>query len=112
MWDRLNGQTEGPSYFAVTADAGVTWAAARSIYDPGSANQTLGNQIVVLPGAVVLDVFTELDTAAGGQTTALARLVRSLDHGTTWSAPVEVNADNRCRRSRPPFMPGRTAPSP
>jgi len=43
----------------------------------------------VLPGGVVLDVFTELDTAAG-QTTALARLVQSLDHGTTWSAPITI----------------------
>jgi hypothetical protein len=91
VWDRLTGPSGGPSYFAVTADAGATWAAARSIYDPGSASQTLGNQIVVLPGGVVLDVFTELDTAAGGQTTAFARLVRSLDHGTTWSAaPVTI----------------------
>jgi hypothetical protein len=90
VWDRLNGPSAGPSYFAVTADAGVAWAAARSIYDPGSANQTLGNQIVVLPGDVVLDVFTELDTAAGGQTTALARLVQSLDHGTSWSLPITI----------------------
>jgi hypothetical protein len=90
VWDRLSGPAAGPSYFAVTADAGVTWAAARSIYDPGVANQTLGNQIVVLPGDVVLDVFTELDTSAGGQTTALARLVQSLDHGTTWSAPITI----------------------
>ena len=86
VWDRLTGTSAGPGYFSVTADAGVTWAAARSIYDPGSANQTLGNQIVVLPGDVLLDVFTEIDTA-GAQTVALARLVRSLDHGTTWSSP-------------------------
>jgi hypothetical protein len=39
---------------------------------------------------VLLDVFTELDTGGGGQTTALARLVRSLDHGTTWSAPITI----------------------
>lgn len=89
VWDRLNGPSAGPAYFAVTADAGTTWAAARSIYDPGAANQTLGNQIVVLPGDVVLDVFTELDTA-GGQTTALARVVQSPDHGTTWSAPITI----------------------
>jgi hypothetical protein len=90
VWDRLSGSSGGPSYFAVTADAGTTWAAARSIYDPGVANQTLGNQIVVLPGDVVLDVFTELDTGASGQTTALARLVQSLDHGTNWSAPITI----------------------
>ncbi len=90
VWDRLNGPTAGPSYFAVTADAGASWAAARSIYDPGSANQTLGNQIVVLPGDVVLDVFTELDTSASGQSTALVRLVQSLDHGANWSGPITV----------------------
>jgi hypothetical protein len=89
VWDRLNGPSAGPAYLAVTADAGATWAAARSIYDPGAANQTLGNQIAVLPGDVVLDVFTELDTGAGG-TTALARVMQSLDHGTTWSAPVTI----------------------
>jgi len=90
VWDRLSGPSAGPSYLAMTADAGATWAAARSIYDPGVANQTLGNQIVVLPGDVVLDVFTELDTGTGGQTTAFARLVQSLDHGTTWSAPITI----------------------
>ncbi|HUL48111.1 MAG TPA: sialidase family protein [Steroidobacteraceae bacterium] len=90
VWDRLSGPSAGPSYLAVTADAGASWEAARSLYDPGAANQTLGNQIVVLPGDVVLDVFTELDTGAGGQTTAVARLVRSLDHGTTWSAPITI----------------------
>lgn len=90
VWDRLSGASAGPSYFAVTADAGTTWAAARSIYDPGLANQTLGNQVVVLPGDVVLDVFTELDTNADGQTTAQARLVQSLDHGASWSEPITI----------------------
>jgi len=86
VWDRLTGQTGGPSYFAVTANAGSTWQAARSIYDPGAQSQTLGNQMVVLPGDVVLDVFTEL-----GATSALARVIRSTDHGATWSAPVTVS---------------------
>ena len=90
VWDRLSGPSAGPSYLAVTADAGSTWAAATSIYDPGSANQTLGNQIVVLPTGVVLDVFTELDTGANGQTAAFARLMQSSDHGTTWSGPITI----------------------
>jgi hypothetical protein len=86
VWDRLTGQTAGPSYFAVTADAGSTWQPARSIYDPGAQSQTLGNQIVVLPGDVVLDIFTELGAGA-----ALVRAMRSTDHGTSWSAPVTVS---------------------
>jgi len=89
VWDRLSGSSAGPSYFAVTADGGTAWAAAASIYDPGPANQTLGNQIVVLRDGTLLDFFTELDSQ-GGATTAAARLLRSLDHGTTWSAPITV----------------------
>jgi hypothetical protein len=86
VWDRLTGQTAGPSYFALTADAGSTWQPARSIYDPGAQSQTIGNQIVVLPGDVVLDIFTEL-----GARSALARAMQSTNHGTTWSAPVTVS---------------------
>jgi hypothetical protein len=85
VWDRVTGPTAGPSYFAVTANAGSTWQLARSIYDPGAQSQTLGNQIVVLPGDVLLDIFTEL-----GASSALVRAMRSTSHGTTWSAPVTV----------------------
>jgi len=61
-------------------------AAGRSIYDPGAQSQTLGNQIVVLPDGVVLDIFTEL-----GAHSALVRVMQSSNHGTTWSAPVTVS---------------------
>ena len=89
-WDRLVSETAGPSYFARTANGGSTWQAARSIYDPGPSNQTLGNQIAVLPSGVVLDVFTEIDTAAGGAASSSVRLVESSDQGGTWTGPVTV----------------------
>jgi len=91
VWDRLTGSSGGPTYLAVTADAGATWQAARSIYDPGSANQTLGNQVAVLPPDEVLDIFTELDETGSGTTAAFARLVQSTDHGTSWSAPITIS---------------------
>jgi len=90
VWDRLTSQTAGPTYFAVTTDQGSTWQAARSIYDPGPSAQTIGNQIVVLPGDVVLNVFTQIDTAANGTTTASVRVMQSIDNGTRWSAPVKI----------------------
>ena len=46
----------------------------------------------MLPGDVVLDVFTELDTSAG-LTTAQVRLVRSTDHGNNWSGPITIGPD-------------------
>jgi len=92
VWDRITGATGGPSYFAVTADGGSTWQAPRSIYDPGPQNQTLGNQIVVLPVTdVLVNIFTEIDNTGGAGTSQL-RAVRSLDHGTTWSAPMTISS--------------------
>jgi hypothetical protein len=93
VWDRLNGQTGGPTYFAVTSDAGNSWQTARSIYDPGIDNQTIGNVLVVLPNDILVDLFTEIDNAADGVTTLLLRAIRSTDHGASWSQPVTVAED-------------------
>jgi hypothetical protein len=90
VWDRLTSQSAGPTYFAVTPDAGNHWLPARSIYNPGATNQTLGNVIVVLPGDMVLDFFTEIDTAKDGTTSALLRLISSNDQGANWSGPITV----------------------
>jgi hypothetical protein len=90
VWDRVTSQTAGPTYFAVTTDMGNSWQSARNIYDPGPTNQTLGNIIVVLPGDIVLDFFTEIDTAKDGTTSALLRLISSPDQGANWSGPITV----------------------
>ena len=87
VWDRLTSQSTGPSYFARTTDMGSTWETARPIYDPGPSAQTIGNQIVVLPGDTLLNVFTQIDTAANGTTSSAARVIRSTNNGLTWSNP-------------------------
>lgn len=92
VWDRLISQSSGPSYFARTADGGQTWEAARAIYDPGAKSQTIGNEIVVLPDGTVIDFFTQIDTAADGALSSSLALVRSGDHGATWSGPVSIAA--------------------
>jgi len=89
VWDRISAQN-GPAWLAMTTDAGASWQAARSIYDPGVRNQTLGNQIVVLPGGVIVDVFTQIDVSATGAMSASLRVIQSADHGGTWSAPVKI----------------------
>lgn len=90
VWDRPTTTAGGPSYFAVTANAGSTWQTARIIYDPGTVNQTLGNQIVVLPSGVIVDIFTEFDNS-GGLTTAQLRAIQSSNQGIAWSAPVPIS---------------------
>jgi len=92
VWDRLTAQAAGPTYFALTDDGGSTWQPARNIYDPGPSAQTIGNQIVVLPGDVLLNVFTQIDTAADGSTSSMVRVIRSINRGITWSAaPVTIS---------------------
>ncbi len=91
VWDRMTSEIAGPTYFALTADGGSTWQPARSIYDPGSSSQTIGNQIVVLPGDVLLNVFTQIDTAANGTTSSSVRVIQSVDHGANWSAPITIS---------------------
>ena len=82
-WDRLEGD-RGPTWFARTTDAGATWEPASPIFDPGVNNQTLNNQIVVLPGGVLVNFFTRFNPDP-----ALA-IIRSTDKGVTWSAPVVI----------------------
>jgi hypothetical protein len=84
-WDRLAGNL-GPSYLARTTDAGATWEPARAIFDPGANNQTLNNQIVVLPDGTLINFFTLFIPAPAP---ALA-LIRSCDKGGSWSAPVII----------------------
>src|ERR687891_32849 len=51
----------GPIWFARTTDGGATWEQPRQIYDPGQNNQTIANQIVVLPApdGTLVNLFAE-----------------------------------------------------
>jgi hypothetical protein len=79
--------SRGPTWFSRTTNGGRSWESARIIYDPGEINQTIGNQIVVLPNGDVLDFFdlifnfTNKDKARGFN----VAFIRSSDKGATWS---------------------------
>ena len=90
-WDRLSGNN-GPTWFARTREAGATWEAARNIYDPGATAQTINNQIVVLPDGALVLFFTELATT--GAANPRLRIMRSIDKGASWEAPITI-ADHR-----------------
>ncbi|HSS71639.1 MAG TPA: sialidase family protein [Casimicrobiaceae bacterium] len=89
-WDRLMPDNTGPSYFARSTNGGVSWEAARAIFDPGVNRQTLNNQIVVLPDGTLVDFFTQLDFS-GKFAVATLQIVRSVDKGVTWSAPITIS---------------------
>jgi hypothetical protein len=80
----------GPTWFARTTDGGATWEPARMIYDPGEVNQTLGNQIVVLPNGTVVDGFDLIQNFKNsqGRRGLNVALIRSTDKGVTWSGAI------------------------
>jgi hypothetical protein len=88
VWDRLalspaGINFRGPSYFARTTEGGDTWEPARVIFDPGVNNQTIGNQLVVLPDGRLLTFFNEIINQPTPLPFSLS-FVFSLDKGVTW----------------------------
>jgi hypothetical protein len=64
-----------------------TWQ-SRKIFDPGTQNGTISNQIVVTPGGDLIDGFylfkTHQNNQGGARGNSIA-VIRSTDKGTTWS---------------------------
>jgi hypothetical protein len=94
-WDRYKTATIdtdffGPAWFARSNDGGASWEPARIIYDPGDHAQTLGNQIVALPGGRIVDVFSLFSIPSSPLISIFT--VVSDDHGSTWSSPNFVGA--------------------
>jgi hypothetical protein len=83
----------GPTWFSRTTNGGASWEPARIIFDPGQVNQTIGNQIVVLPKGTLVDGF---DLILNFQNVGFNRglnvaLIRSSDQGVSWSGPTIVD---------------------
>jgi hypothetical protein len=106
IWDRLVFPSEranvkaafrasafrGPIWFARSTNGGVTWEPARPIFDPGQNDQTIGNQVVVLPNGQLIDVFNlihnENEKKQRGSNVAV---LRSTDKGVSWSNATVVD---------------------
>ena len=110
VWDRLRkpGEAEstsaensfafrGDTMFARTTNGGNTWEAARAIYTRTSLTGTIGNQIAVLPDGTLVDIFDFLQGSGKNAPGFDIKVQRSTDHGTTWSAPIEVAPERAVR---------------
>ena len=104
IWDRLvsppSGNTNpnagenaiasrGPTLFTRTTDHGFSWEEPRIIFDPGTLQQTIGNQIVVRPQGELINIFNLIQTTRKGATRGFnVTVIRSEDKGETWSKPI------------------------
>lgn len=80
---------KGPAMFSRTTNGGQSWEPARIIYNPGGNNQTIGNQIAVLPDGTLLNFFNEIlnfkNSDKGNKFEFNLAFIRSSDKGATWS---------------------------
>ena len=89
---------KGAAIFARSTDGGDTWEKARKLYDPGGVNQTIGNQIVVLPDGTVIDFFNEIlnfrNDDGGSQFDSNLSFKYSQNKGERWlprGRPIRTN---------------------
>ena len=90
VWDRLQQAASGPTYLARSTDGGATWEPAHAIYDPGVNQQTIGNLIRVLPDGTLVNLLTHLVGTNERASTATLEVIRSFDHGATWTPAVKI----------------------
>jgi Neuraminidase (sialidase) len=109
VWDRTRHPGENPSFgafhsaafrgdimFSRTTNGGTTWEPARDILARNANLFTIGNQIAVLPDGTLIDLFN-MGKGSGKQHSPnqfTQAVIRSTDHGVTWSdRPITVALD-------------------
>jgi hypothetical protein len=107
VWDRLVGPPgepvspvafehaivgRGPTWFSRTTDGGDSWEDARIIYEPGTNNQTIGNQVVVTASGDLVDAFDQIQTFSNSHKARgfSVAVIRSGNKGETWSKKATI----------------------
>lgn len=106
IWDRLVFPTDvaapqagehavgyhGPTWFTRTTNGGASWETARNIYDPGTVNQTIGNEIVVTRSGDLVDGFDLIYNFKNAHKVRGLNVaaIRSTDKGVTWSKSATI----------------------
>ena len=110
VWDRLrkpgNAKSidaehsfafRGDTLFSRTTDAGQTWEPPQTILQRTSLVGTIGNQITVLPGRTLVDIFDYLQGSGNNFPGFDIKVQRSTDLGETWSEPIQVAPERAVR---------------
>jgi hypothetical protein len=85
----------GDIMFSRTTNGGATWEAPRRLNELNSNVFTIGNMIVVLPDGTLVDVFEQVKgSGVQGSTNPFTEsVIRSTDHGATWSKSITISSD-------------------
>jgi hypothetical protein len=101
IWDRIKWtdpqRNGGPAVFTRSTSAGLAYDGPREITNYGDSQQTVGNQIVVMPNGSLVNFFALTVTQPGpslpanpAMARAIGSVIFSTDRGQSWSAPGQV----------------------
>jgi hypothetical protein len=91
VWDGTSSGKRVPSVFARTTDGGSTWEAPRTLVQTDAQSFIQFSQILVLPNGTLVDIFEFYEQQPNKPVTFTnLQVLRSTDHGQTWSAPIKA----------------------
>ena len=90
-FDAVTSAHSSAAVFSRTTDGGVTWETARPIVQTAEQSFILAPQIFVLPNGTLVDIYEFFEQQPNKPVTFTnLQLLRSTDHGQTWSAPINA----------------------
>ena len=88
IWNGNSAPHTGAAMFSRSTDGGVTWEPTRAIVQMASQSYIAFSQVFPLPNGTLVDVFgTYAEQPNKPITFTNLQVLRSSDHGQTWSAP-------------------------
>ena len=91
IWDGHSSPHSTSAVFARTTDGGSTWEPPRAIVQPAPQSFIQFSQILVLPNGTLVDLYEFYAQQPNGPITETSlQLLRSTDHGQSWSTPVNA----------------------
>ncbi len=93
IWNGTKSPHSSGGVFTRTTDGGLTWETPRAIIETPSQSFIQFSQILVLPNGTLVDLYEFYANQPNGPITETdLRLMRSTDHGATWSASMNAVA--------------------
>ncbi len=91
IWNGSPSPHSSAAVFARTTDGGVTWEPARAIVQTAEQSFIQQSQILVLPNGTLVDIFEFFEQQPNKPITFTnLQVLRSTDHGQTWSVPINA----------------------
>jgi len=91
IWDGSATASSGAAVFTRTTDGGATWEMARAIVQTAEDGSIQFSQIFALPNGTLVDLYESTESPPNKPPTlARLQLLRSTDHGQTWSAAINA----------------------